>query len=250
MNSRKGYCELIFWIPMGIISLIYLFNNHTAEMTDATIVYKLVENKYSDDNMKVLRYAAEVKIKDTYVPISVMDWAKELISSDQCIEQFSSILANAPMKAFFFETKGIDNKSSNMEQFEFVLVESSYLYTFADDKQDEDTFREHFEHCKESEVGCAFYNPSRTSVLITPALNLKPKSNNVYGHLASFIRRAPSSQITRFLRMVIQRYIEEIEMKNEDKVWLSTDGTGVAWLHFRLDPIPKYYDYKPFTDGE
>jgi len=80
-------------------------------------------------------------------------------------------------------------------------------------------------------------------------MNLKPESNNVYGHLASFIRRAPSSQITRFLRMVVQRYIEEIE-KNEEKVWLSTDGTGVAWLHFRLDPIPKYYDYRPFADGE
>jgi len=81
-------------------------------------------------------------------------------------------------------------------------------------------------------------------------MNLKPESNNVYGHLASFIRRAPSSQITSFLRMVVQRYVEEIEMKNEDKVWLSTDGTGVAWLHFRLDPIPKYYDYRPFADGE
>jgi len=201
------------------------------------------------DSMNVLRYAAEVKIKDdTYVPISVMDWSKQLISSDQELIAFSSILANSPMKAFFFETKGVDKKTSYLEQFEFVLVESSYLYTFADDKQDEDT-SEHFEQCKESEVGCVFYNPSMTSVLITP-MNLKPESSNVYGHLASFIRRAPSSQITKFLTIVIQRYVEEIEMKNEDKVWLSTDGTGVAWLHFRLDPIPKYYDYRPFADGE
>jgi len=247
---------------MGIISLIYLLNNHhtAEEMTveiDATIVYKLVKNttytnQYSDDNMTVLRYAAEVKIKDdTYVPISVMDWSKQLISSDQELIAFSSILANSPMKAFFFETQGIDSKSSYVEQFEFVLVESSYLYTFADDKQDELTFSEHFEQCKEAneEIGCVFYNPSRSSVIITP-LNLQPESNNVYGHLASFIRRAPSSQITSFLRMVVQRYVEEIEMKNEDKVWLSTDGTGVAWLHFRLDPIPKYYDYRPFADGE
>ena len=244
---------------MGIISLIYLLtNHHTEDMwsdeIDATIVYKLVENttytnQYSDDNMNVLRYAAEVKIEDEYVPISVMNWAKQLISSDQCIEHFSSILANSSMKAFFFETKGVNNKSSYSDQFEFVLVESSYLYTFADGKQDEDTFREHFEQCKESEVGCAFYNPSRTSVLITP-MNLQPESNNVYGHLASFIRRAPNSQIKRFLRMVVQRYVEEIKMKDEERVWLSTDGSGVAWLHFRLDPIPKYYDYRPFADGE
>jgi len=147
MNSRKGYCELIFWIPMGILSLIYLLNNHhTAEMTDeidATIVYKLVENttdtnQYSD-SMNVLRYVAEVKIEDKFVPISVMDWSKQLISSDQELIAFSSILANSPMKAFFFETKGVNNKSSYVEQFEFVLVESSYLYAFADDKQDEDT---------------------------------------------------------------------------------------------------------------
>ena len=246
---------------MGIISLIYLLtNHHIAEMSDeidGSIVYKLVENttytnQYSDDSMNVLRYAAaEVKISDTYVPISVIDWAKQLISSDQELIAFSSILANSPMKAFFLETKGVNNKSSNREQFEFVLVESPYLYAFADDRQDEDIFSEHFEQCKEAneDVGCVFYNPSRTSVLISP-MNFQPKSNNVYGHLASFVRRAPSSHITRFLRMVIQRYVEEIEMKNEDKVWLSTDGTGVAWLHFRLDPIPKYYDYRPFADGE
>ena len=34
--------------------------------------------------------------------------------------------------------------------------------------------------------------------------------------------------------------------KNNDPIWFSTSGSGVAWLHFRLDSRPKYYTYKPF----
>jgi len=35
--------------------------------------------------------------------------------------------------------------------------------------------------------------------------------------------------------------------KRDDPTWLSTAGTGVPWLHIRLDARPKYYhhlDYK------
>ena len=34
--------------------------------------------------------------------------------------------------------------------------------------------------------------------------------------------------------------------KNNEPIWFSTSGSGVAWLHFRLDSRPKYYTYKPF----
>ncbi len=40
------------------------------------------------------------------------------------------------------------------------------------------------------------------------------------------------------------------QMKNRLKegtmVWLSTCGTGVYWLHMRMDPSPKYYSYRPY----
>merc|ERR1711879_627067 len=32
--------------------------------------------------------------------------------------------------------------------------------------------------------------------------------------------------------------------------WLSTDGTGVIWLHMRVDPSPKYYKFNNYRIGK
>jgi len=31
-----------------------------------------------------------------------------------------------------------------------------------------------------------------------------------------------------------------------EPLWVSTSGLGVAWLHVRLDPRPKYYTHAPY----
>ena len=31
--------------------------------------------------------------------------------------------------------------------------------------------------------------------------------------------------------------------------WLSTEGSGVPWLHVRLDDRPKYYHHAPYRDA-
>jgi len=33
---------------------------------------------------------------------------------------------------------------------------------------------------------------------------------------------------------------------NAKRVWLSTAGMGVSWLHVRLDDRPKYYGHRPY----
>lgn len=298
---------LMFWIPMGLLSLLtfWIFPDTTTTIeTDASdnnimtssdnnilasegvvIDYMLVEDTTTtnadntDNNLKVLRYAAQVKLDNgTYTPLSIMQWAKLLSNNtastatttnddddndnnskeeEGYIQQFINILVNAPMDAYFFETKGINYNNSHTESFEFVLVESSYLYQFADMHQDVDTFSEHFEQCKsssslqhEEEVfGCAFFNPRGDSILIAPmpSNDVPSSTKNVYGHLASFVRRGPSNQIIQFWKLVMQRYIDRLKSKEPNNVWLSTDGTGVSWLHVRLDPVPKYYDYVLFA---
>ncbi len=61
------------------------------------------------------------------------------------------------------------------------------------------------------------------------------------GHLASFLRSASTAQVVALWRTVA----EEIEAwwsdPTRDVLWVSTHGTGVPWLHVRLDPRPKYY---------
>ena len=42
--------------------------------------------------------------------------------------------------------------------------------------------------------------------------------------------------------MAVDELLEE-----QPKVWLSTSGLGVYWLHVRLDSRPKYYQFKEFA---
>lgn len=280
--NRKDL-ELMFWIPVGIMSLMSIWilepdsaidpvvNEFVSTLSDGSrmrgaIEYSLVENttlaNAHDERCTVLRYAAQIRKYGqsslqgggTVAPVSVMDWTQLLlgdgISGTELMWSFVDVLASAPMGAYFFETRGVGYNDSHSVGFEFALVESPYLERFADGQEDPNTFGDHFEgECKGNEAGCVFFTPSKESVLIAPMkLNGANEKNDVYGHLAAFVRRAPRKQIEHYWRLVLKTYVERLQETDPHKVWLSTDGTGVAWLHARLDPRPKYYDYKPFTE--
>lgn len=65
-----------------------------------------------------------------------------------------------------------------------------------------------------------------------------------YSGLAEFFREAPVDR-QRALWKVLAR---EIRLQLSEKpVWVSVAGGGIAWLHVRLDRVPKYYRYLPYT---
>ena len=116
--------------------------------TGRTILkYELV-----DSSTTMSRYAAfELAQDGSYQPVSINRWATLLSTeggsgeydlSANSIIQFNEILSSnsSKMKAFFWETKGTTWKNSFHKQFEFVLIEDSYLYSFADKNQDPATF--------------------------------------------------------------------------------------------------------------
>ena len=37
--------------------------------------------------------------------------------------------------------------------------------------------------------------------------------------------------------------------KPSEKIWMSTCGTGIYWLHLRLDSKPKYYTYTTYREA-
>ena len=37
--------------------------------------------------------------------------------------------------------------------------------------------------------------------------------------------------------------------KPTEKIWMSTCGTGIYWLHLRLDSRPKYYTYTTYREA-
>jgi hypothetical protein len=68
----------------------------------------------------------------------------------------------------------------------------------------------------------------------------------VYPHLAVFLRSAPPDQCDELFRAIGKATIEFL---NDAPFWLSTSGSGVAWVHVRIDKRPKYYQYEPYTTG-
>ena len=154
--------------------------------------------------------------------------------SDSFRKFFISLLADAPMSAYFWETPSV-NKSTAEQEFEFVLIDSPKL---ADIEPNPSDFNQYFESATEEVV--TFPNLGNDALLVVPC----PIANTVARtHLASFIRFAPEFQ-QHLLWQTIGRSLQQ--RLNEQPVWVSTSGLGVHWLHVRLDSSPKYYCFEPY----
>ncbi|WP_036482177.1 hypothetical protein [Myxosarcina sp. GI1] len=150
---------------------------------------------------------------------------------------FSSLLANAPFAAYFWETLPV-TKSTVERKFEFVLANSPQLAQINPDPSD---FERYFSSAEKEIV--TFPNLGNDALLIVP---LPIADRSAYPHLAAFIREAPKSQ----QHLLWQTIGKELKQKlNQQPVWVSTSGLGVSWLHVRLDSSPKYYCFEPYKSA-
>jgi hypothetical protein len=101
---------------------------------------------------------------------------------------FIALLADAPFSAFRWETPPITTGSVG-RPFEFVLLDRPGLAS----QPDPDAFAEHFRGQHSSDV-LSFPNLNNDAVLVVPR-PIGPVS--AYGHLASFVRKAPIHRSTR-----------------------------------------------------
>ncbi len=148
---------------------------------------------------------------------------------------YNHTLASAEFESFFWEHPPLTN-SEVERSYECVLVKGGML-NFR--KPDVQAFQNYFEEDKHA---VTFFNLGKDAELIVPT---PEKSNDVYPHLAQFVRNASSEQIDAFWELVGKTFKSAI---GERKKWLSTAGLGVSWLHVRIDNRPKYYRYKEFKE--
>lgn len=145
---------------------------------------------------------------------------------------YTGLLADSPFAAYRWETPCVTTATLD-RNFEFVLLRSDSLARPVDST----AFSSHFDTHSEVAV---FPNLSGDAVMVVPC----PVADlSIYGHLASFIRNAPESQLHELWRLVAVAMAERVSHR---PVWLSTAGMGVSWLHVRLDDRPKYYGHSPF----
>ena len=147
---------------------------------------------------------------------------------------FISFLAAVPFSAFRWETPPITSDNRN-RSFEFAVLQTEHLARAVDQNAFADQFGD------SSDI-VTFPNLGGDALMVVPC---PIGAATVYGHLASFIRGAPPSQVHHLWQAVGEAMV--LRLGNEP-IWLSTAGMGVSWLHVRLDSRPKYYGFAPYKD--
>jgi hypothetical protein len=150
---------------------------------------------------------------------------------------FNSLLVDAPLEAYRWETPAVSTANANRD-FEFVLLDCPGLLTVPDPS----AFAAHFQSAAIGNQVVAFPNLGKDAVLVVP-LPLEPIT--AYGHLSAFVRKASEPQRHAWWQAVGEAMQRRI---SEKPVWLSTAGMGVPWLHARLDDRPKYYGHRPYRN--
>lgn len=137
-----------------------------------------------------------------------------------------------PEPAFYFECTPRFPGTDPI--FRFVLVPAPALISRRVDAR---AFAKHF--ASGSGLSRTFKNLRGDSTLVVPA---PEQSDASFGHLASWLRVASDLQADTVWCAVGAA----IGHWSSGPLWLSTSGGGVAWVHIRLDPRPKYYKHAAF----
>jgi hypothetical protein len=151
-------------------------------------------------------------------------------------EYFGSLLAEAPFPAFFWETPAV-NQASVDQPFECVLVDGPDLARM---RPDPSAFENHWASRDIDSDVLTFPNLGGDAALVVPRPVAAPSA---YGHIAAFVREAPDAQRHALWQAVAAALEDRLDAQ---PTWLSTSGLGVAWVHVRLDSVPKYYQYGPY----
>jgi len=146
--------------------------------------------------------------------------------------------------AYFFELPPLTQASAAAIPFELVTVAAPGLEAVRSDPR---TFAHHLGGCAGSLEATAFANLNGDATLVSPC-NAAPKVvEGAYATLAHFLRVAPAEQHEKLwtkLGAVLRTTLQE---RGDRPTWVSTEGSGVSWLHVRLDSAPKYYHFTKYT---
>mmetsp|Transcript_55840 Transcript_55840/g.131478 ORF Transcript_55840/g.131478 Transcript_55840/m.131478 type:complete len:250 (-) Transcript_55840:365-1114(-) len=156
-----------------------------------------------------------------------------------------AVLKLAPFDAFFWETPPFTGKSAHARLFEFVVVDGPHLARTRADPSD-------FELNVGGEIK-VFPNLGNDALLVVPTQQ-SGVDEQAYGHLANFVRDAPLEQqhaLFTTLGMTLQTEMKAGAFYGDSSpVWVNTEGSGVPWLHVRLDSRPKYYHHGAYRNDD
>ncbi len=156
-----------------------------------------------------------------------------LLAETDFADWYSDVLASSPFKAFFWEHPPLDSDTLAADA-EFVLVDAPSL---AGLHANPDPFRAYFS----GDDTVAFHSLGGDALLVAPS---PLDATTDYAHLAGFLRTSSVKQRRALWQGVARSVFDSLDA---GPLWLSTSGSGVSWLHIRLDETPKYYQHRPYV---
>ena len=187
--------------------------------------------------------------KNFVLVTSTLTWKsfiEALKSGDtKVIEEFDSLFNRLDWDGVLFECKPFTWKESGTEQVEFRIIKDE---AFRNRRQDADKYAQYFnESCQPGVEGAvSFKSPSGTT-LVAPCPTSE-SGTTVFTHLKVFLRTASPNQKV----LILQKLGSELEKFGKSapnrRVWLSTHGHGVFWLHLRVSFLPLYYSTDEYVD--
>lgn len=161
---------------------------------------------------------------------------------------FLNVFLNFPSSgAVFWECAPITAATYDTTQFEFILMDAPSL---AERTVDMEPFSDKFQEFKDAGDVISFSNVGGDAMLVIPTPPKQPGLQQHFTHLESFLKHAISPQVSS-LWVRVAREVNDTLLKRSlnQRLWVSTSGLGVSWLHIRLDSVPKYYNWRPYKDG-
>jgi len=172
--------------------------------------------------------------------ISYRDFLEGLRAKTDILGDLVKTLKKGPFETYFFETPPA-TESSLDSTFEFILANAVELKGVTEDTE---AFREHFDGCTESVT--SFPNLGGDALMVVPC----PSSHAThFSSLGAFMSTASNDQVEAFWSRVGSEALNHWRRRKGEKVWMSTSGLGVYWLHLRLDSRPKYYTHGPYKNA-
>lgn len=252
MRSRRRHRKVSCWRhPLIVFTLSFVvlgslrFRTRTKRVAKRIIFRKRMEypriaESLASGPQKWQKFGA---VKNSQ-PLTVAEWLAldPKISLPPLIERVRS----CPYDAVYFEMPGVTETSIKGTAMEFVLVDAPELSNFGATPNPK-SFADQFQKCDSSQKACQFASLGGDAQLIAPLPPASPQPH--YGHfkaLADAKAVADAKVLQETLTLALQAYQSKLSSK---KVWFSTSGMGVAWLHFRLDDRPKYYTFVPYKQS-
>ena len=186
--------------------------------------------KINPDTFKVI-LVFNGKIQTFHQALNFMKHSPLIFQNDlkQCV-------IDSNFKSIFIEFPCLTNL---MEKFEFVIINAVQMENIIPNSS---SFK--INHNNNNNI-IITKSLSMDTTLIIPNINSKNNYADIYNFLDPNNNNLVDIDIiSKFWENTASQII--LELNSKKKIWISTSGLAVHWLHLRISESPKYYNHEPY----